>query len=234
MMGELDPPGITIARFHMINRSRCALLLFALGFGPVFTLSIAAQTLVHPAPVEKVIMVTVTESRPAAHGTAKDVLIAQAAGFPNDTCDVVTTFDVVKRFEERQTWKYVRQRIDIVIDGKPYPAKFRDLGFYPLGLNLACIDFESPGVRKQLQLPVLPLEGDESDSASLSYDDVEIAKSDPGTPFLNEKGEITAVLIATPFGPLEFANAEQIRMFLDAAAGLPPWPTLRQRPMVKI
>jgi hypothetical protein len=218
----------------MLNCSRSVLIVCALGSGLVFGLAAGAQTLVHPAPLAKVITVNVTESRHAPHGPDQDVLIAQAVGFPNDTCDVITTFDVVKRYEERQTWSHVRQRIDIVIDGKSYPAKFRDLGFYPLGLNLACIDFESPLLRTQLELPVLPLELKASDPSSLSYDDQEIAKTDPGTPFLNARGEISSVLIATPNGPLEFAVADEIRMFLAAAAGMSPWPTLRQRPLVKI
>ena len=218
----------------MFIRSRCVLVLCALGLGPGFVVAAGGQTLIHPAPVGKIITVTVTESRHGAHGRDQDVLIAQAAGFTNDTCDVITTFDVVKRYEERQTWSQIRQRIDIVIDGKPYPAKFRDLGFYPLGLNLACIDFESPVVRSQLGLPVLPLELKPSDASSLSYDDREIAKTDPGTPFLNAKGEISSVLIATPNGPLEFAMADQIRMFLAAASGMSPWPTLHQRPLVAI
>ncbi len=55
-----------------------------------------------------------------------------------------------------------------------------------------------------------------------------------GTPFLNAKGEISSVLIATPNGPLEFAVADEIRMFVAAAAGMSPWPTLRQRPSVSI
>ncbi len=218
----------------MLNRSRCGLILCALGSGLVFGLPAGAQTLVHPAPVAKVITVTVTESRHAPHGQDQDVLIAQATGFSNDTCDVITTFDVVKRYEERQTWSYVRQRIDIVIDGTPYPAKFRDIGFYPLGLNLACIDFESPVLRTQLQLPLLSLELNLREPASLLYDDKEIAKSDPGTPFLNPEGEVSSVLIATPNGPLEFASADQIRMFLAVAAGISPWPTLRQRSLLSI
>jgi hypothetical protein len=218
----------------MLNRCHGVRVLCAVGLAAVFQASLAAQTLVHPAPVGKTITVTVTESRHARHGRDQDVLIAQAAGFPNDTCDVITTFDVVKRFEERQTWRHVRQRIDIVIDGTSYPAKFRDLGFYPLGLNLACIDFESPTLRTQLQLPVLPLDLKPSNPSSLSYDDQEIAKADPGTPFLNANGEISSVLIATPNGPLEFAVADQIRMFLAAAAGLPSGPALRQRAVVQI
>lgn len=218
----------------MFIRFRCVLILSTLGLALAFGQPSASQTLIHPAPLKKLITVTVTESRRAPHGGDQDVLIAQAAGFSNDTCDVITTFDVVKRYEERQTWTQVRQRIDVVIDGKSYPGKFRDLGFYPLGLNLACIDFESPTLRTQLQLPVLPLELKPSNPALLSYDDQEIAKTDPGTPFLNEKGEISSVLIATPNGPLEFANADEIRLFLAAAAGIAPWPTLRQRPLVAI
>ena len=218
----------------MFVHFRGVLNISVFGLALMLRLPATAQTLIHPAPVGKVITVNVTESRHAPHGPDQDVLIAQAAGFPNDTCDVITTFDVVKRYEERQTWTHIRQRIDIVIDGKSYPAKFRDLGFYPLGLNLACIDFESPTLRAQLQLQVLPLERKPSDPASLSYDDQEIAKTDPGTPFLNAKGEISSVLIATPNGPLEFAVADEIRMFLAAAEGLSPWPTLRQRPLVAI
>ena len=117
-------------------------------------------SLVHPAPASKTITVTVTELRRAKHGEDKEVLIAQAVGFPNDTCDVITTFDVVKPYEERQTWTNIRQQVNIVIDGKSYPAKFRDFGFYPFGLNLACIDFVSPTARAELQIPVLPLETD--------------------------------------------------------------------------
>ena len=158
------------------------------------------------------------------------MVIAQAAGFSNDTCDVITTFDVVKKFEERQTWSNVKQKVEIVIGGKHYPAKFRDFGFYPLGLNLACIDFESPNQRAALQIPALPLQAESTDLALLSYDDGEIAKSDPGTPFLNQQGEVSAVLIASPDGPVEFASADQIRMFLQAASGISPWPTLRPRP----
>lgn len=188
------------------------------------------QTVVHPAPASKVITVTVTESRKAAkHGQDTDVVIAQATGFPNDTCDIITTFDVVKRYEERQTWSNVQQKINIVVDGTSYPAKFRDVGFYPLGLNLACIDFEAPAVRSQLQLTALPLELDGPDASSFSYDDQEIRQTDPGTPFLNGKGEVSSVLIAEPNGPIEFASADQIRMFLMAAEDITPWPSVRRR-----
>src|SRR3954454_22220748 len=116
-----------------------------------------AGSVVHPAPASKTITVTVTETRHAKHGEDQDVLIAQAVGFPNDTCDVITTFDVVKRYEERQTWKNITQQVNIVVDGTSYPAQFRDFGFYPLGLNLACIDFVSPTDRAEVRVPVLPL-----------------------------------------------------------------------------
>ncbi len=210
---------------------RCVptLVVCLLGFGMFSGPVSYGQTVVHPAPASKVITVTVTESRRAKHGPETDVVIAQAAGFPNDTCDVITTFDVVKRYEERQTWSNIQQKINIVVDGTAYPAKFRDVGFYPLGLNLACIDFESPAVRSRLQLAVLPLQMDPPDSPSFSYDDTEIAKSDPGTPFLNTKGEVSSVLIAEPNGPIEFASADQIRMFLNVAEGFSPWPKLRPR-----
>lgn len=192
------------------------------------------MAIVHPAPASKMITVSVTELRRSKHGEDKDVLIAQGVGFPNDTCDVITTFDVVKTYEERETWAEIRQRIDIVVDGKPYPAKLRDFGFYPLGLNLACIDFVSPSMPTELQIPVLPLELDARDSSSFTYDDTEIAKSGPGTPFLNERGEISSVLIATPYGPLEFATAEEIRKFLEAAASVSRWPTLRRHSISSI
>ena len=205
-------------------------------FGLVLAIGLPAcsQTIVHPASAPNVISVTVTESRHAKHGADQDFVIAQAAGFPNDTCDVITTFDVVKTYEARQTWNNVKQRIDIVVDGTSYPAKLRDVGFYPLGLNLACIDFESPATRAQLRLQALPLEEGPRDPSSLTYDDKEIANSHPGTPFLNSRGEVSSVLIAEPFGPMEFAGAEQVRMFLAAAAGMSPWPTLRQRSLLSV
>jgi hypothetical protein len=193
-----------------------------------------SKAVVHPAPGSQVISVTVTDIYHKKHGQDSEVVIAKAAGFPNDTCDVITTFDVVKKYEERQTWSNVKQRVDIVVDGKPYPAKFRDIGFYPLGLNLACIDFESPNLHADLKIPVLSLDQESFGPSSLSYDDKEIAKSDPGTPFLNKQGEISAVLTATDHGQLEFASAEEIRAFLRVASGVAPWPTLSRRSLTAI
>jgi hypothetical protein len=193
-----------------------------------------AQTnkfVVHPASDSQVITVTVTDLVRTKHGKDAEVVIAQAAGFPNDTCDVITTFDVVKMYEERQTWSNVRERVDIVVNGTKYPAKFRDIGFYPLGLNLACVDFESPYLHTELKIPVLPLDRGAISDVSLSYDDKELAKSHPGTPFLNKAGEVSSVLVGTNQGTLEFASAEQIRAFLQLAAAVSPWPTLYQRPL---
>jgi hypothetical protein len=184
------------------------------------------KPVVHPASASQVITVTVTDTyRIKKHGQEKEVVVAQAAGFPNDTCDVITTFDVVKKFEERQTWSNVKQRVDIVVNGTPYPAKLRDIGFYPLGMNLACIDFESPFLHAELKIPVLPLDEDSPGPDSLSYEDKELAKSDPGTPFLNDQGEISSVLV----GQLQFASADDIRTFLKIAANVAPWPKLNSR-----
>jgi hypothetical protein len=185
-----------------------------------------SKPVVHPAPASQVITVTVTDTYRGKRGHEKEVVVAQAAGFPNDTCDVITTFDVVKKFEERQTWGNVKQRVDIVVNGTPYPAKLRDIGFYPLGMNLACIDFESPFLHAELKIPVLQLDEDSPGPYSLSYEDKDLAKSDPGTPFLNQQGEITSVLV----GQLEFASADDIRTFLKVAANVAPWPKLSNRP----
>jgi hypothetical protein len=193
-----------------------------------------SKSVVHPAPASHVITVTLTELHRTKHGKETEVLIAQAAGFPNGTCDAITTFDVVKKYEARQNWSNVRQRVDIVVDGTPYPAKFRDVGYYPLGLNLACIDFDSPVLHAQLKINPLPLDRDPSGASSLSYDDKEIAKSDPGTPFLNKEGEISSVLVPTEDGRLEFASADDIRAFLKVAADVAPWPTLVGRPSSSI
>jgi hypothetical protein len=191
-----------------------------------------SKLVVHPAPASPVITVTVTDLYRVKHGHRAEVVIAQAVGFPNDTCDVITTFDVVKKYEERQTWRNVTQRLDIVVDGTPYPATFRDIGFYPLGLNLACIDFESPFLHAELKIPVLPLDLDSSDApSSLSYDNTEIAKSNPGTPFLNKDGEVSSVLVATDNGQVEFATADDVRTFLKVAANVAPRPTLFHRPL---
>ncbi len=188
------------------------------------------ENVVHPAPASQVITVAVKELRRTRRKQEKEVLIAEAVGFPNDTCDVITTFDVVKMYEERQTWSNVTQRLEIVVDGTPYPATFRDIGFYPLGLNLACIDFESPFLHAELKIPVLPLDLDSSGGPSpLSYDGTEIAKSNPGTPFLNPQGEISSVLVAADNGQLEFASADDIRTFLKVAASVVPRPTLFHR-----
>jgi hypothetical protein len=179
-----------------------------------------SKSVVHPAPASQVIAVTVTDLGRAEHGHDVEILIAQAAGFPNDVCDVVTTFDVVRKYEERQTWRNVRQRVAIVVNGTSYPAKFRDVGLYPLGLNLACIDFDSPFLHAQLNIPVLQLDRDSPGSSSLSYDNKEIAKTDSGTPFLNKRGEISSVLVAIGNGQMEFASADDIRTFLKAAANV--------------
>jgi hypothetical protein len=191
-----------------------------------------STSVVHPASASPVITVTVSDLYRGKHGHQAEVVIAQAVGFPNDTCDVITTFDVVKKYEERLTWSNVTQRLDIVVDGTPYPATFRDIGFYPLGLNLACIDFDSPFLHAELKIPVLPLDLNSSDGPySLSYDDKELAKSNPGTPFLNKEGEVSSVLVAHDNGQLEFASADDVRTFLKAAANVAPRPTLSHRPL---
>lgn len=205
-------------------------MLLILG-NPIQSQAQTNKFVVHPASDAQVITVTVTDLVRTKHGKDAEVVIAQAAGFPNDTCDVITTFDVVKMYEERQTWSNVRERVDIVVNGTKYPAKFRDIGFYPLGLNLACVDFESPYIHTELKIPVLPLDQGAISDVSLSYDDKELAQSHPGTPFLNKAGEISSVLVGTNQGTMEFASAEQIRAFLKLAAAVSPWPTLYQRPL---
>lgn len=208
-------------------------MLLVIG-NPIRGRSQEAKSAVHPALGSQVITVTVTELHRTGHGHDTETLIAQAAGFPTDTCDIITTFDVVKKYEERQTWRNVRQRVDIIVNGTSYPAKFRDIGYYPLGLNLACIDFGSPSLHAELNLPVLPLDRGSPAPSSLFYDDKEIAKSDPGTPFLNNEGEISSVLVPTDDGQLEFASADDIRAFLKAAADVVSWPTLNRRPLSSI
>jgi hypothetical protein len=140
-------------------------MLLVIG-SPLQAAAQVSKSVVHPAPVSQVITVAVRELRRTRRGQEKEVLLAEAVGFPNDTCDVITTFDVVKMYEERQTWSNVTQRLEIVVDGTPYPATFRDIGFYPLGLNLACIDFESPFLHAELKIPVLPLDLDSSGGPS--------------------------------------------------------------------
>lgn len=197
--------------------------------------SLAAGTPdVHAAPSSKIVSVSIKELRRGKHGKDVELLVAQAVGFRNDTCDVLTTFDVVREYEKRQTWSNVRQRVDVTIDGKTYTGKFRDFGYYPLGLNLACIDFESPFVHAELQIPVLPLDLDAPAPSSLAYDAKEIAKCDPGTPLLNKDGAISAVLVAAPNGSSEFASALDIQRFLEIAAAVSPWPKLQRRSLTAI
>jgi hypothetical protein len=195
-------------------------VLLAIG-DPTRGQSQESTSAVRPAHPPQVITVTVTDLLRSKHGVETDVVIARAVGFPTDTCDVITTFDVVQKYELRQTWPKVRQRVDIVVNGTPYPAKFRDIGAYPLGLNLACIDFDSPLLHAGLKIPVLPLEQETPRLSLLSYDDKEVAGIDPGTPFLNKRGEIASVFVATENGALEFASANDIRTFLKAAANVP-------------
>jgi hypothetical protein len=85
-----------------------------------------------------------------------------------------------------------------------------------------------------LNIPVLPLDRDKSDASALSYDDKEIAKSDPGTPFLNKEGEISAVLVPMDDGELNFVSADDVRAFLKVAADVVPWPTLTRRSLSSI
>lgn len=223
-----------------MNKRRGIFSLSVLGILLATGVPAQAQTktensVIHPAPSGQVITVTVKDFRHTRHGKDQEFVIAQAAGFSSETCDVITTFDVVKTYEERETWRNVRQQIEIVVNGRSYPAALRDFGFYPLGLNLACVDFESPLDREDAQLSVLPLEQSSPDISSLAYVDAEIAQSDPGTPFLNNRGEISSVLVATPNGPLEFASADAIRKFLEAASSAPPSsPVLLHRPLSAI
>lgn len=237
--------GNTMKKCSVVVAAGVALLLS--GGAPAPAQTGPGHSVLHPASASQIITVAVKRLR-QSRGKDEAFVIAQAAGFAPElatsalqlssdasrTCDVITTFDVVKIYEERQTWRSVRQQIDIVVNGTAYPAKFREVGFYPLGLNLACIDFESSNDRAAAQLSPLLLEQNTPDSSSLSYNDSEIANSDPGTPFLNANGEISSVLIAAPGGPLEFASADDIRKFLDAASAVAARPVLAHRPLASI
>ena len=219
-------------------KKRCVILAISIGMllttsAPAHTQESQGLSIVHPASAAQMITVAVKNMR-HWHGKDEEFVTAQAAGFATDTCDVVTTFDVVKTYAERQTWHSVRQKIDIVVNGTAYPAKFRELGFYPLGLNLACVDFESPIDRAASQLSALPLDQGSPQFSPLTYNDREIANSDPGTPFLNARGEVSSVLIATPDGPLEFASAQDVRKFLEAASSVSAWPLLVHRAFAAI
>jgi hypothetical protein len=155
--------------------------------------------------------------------------ITKAAGFTAGDCDVITTFDVMVEYEQRQNRPNVREAIEVTIAGKTYEGRLRNIGVYPLGLNLACVDF--PEFAPRERPTVYPLALETVVPSAVTYDE-ELSQYKPGTPFLDKKDRVVAMLaVFDPTAP-EFVSAAQLRQFLREAENVPrSKPHLSYRPL---
>jgi hypothetical protein len=87
------------------------------------------------------------------------VPVGESVGFSTKECDFVTAFSAVEKYEQKETWGNDSQTLAVQMGGQSYEGKLRSHGYYPLGLNLACID-------------LIPLSDKLSQIAKLSVADV--------------------------------------------------------------
>jgi hypothetical protein len=142
---------------------------------------------------------------------------------------VKNTFDIIVEYEQRQSWPNVQESIEVTIAGKTYEGKLRNIGTYPLGLNLACVDFS--GLTPYDCPMVYPLVLETAVPSTVTYEEV-LFQFAPGMPFLNEKGRVVAMLsVFDPTAP-EFVSAAGLRQFLREAEKIPrSEPHLSRQPL---
>jgi hypothetical protein len=165
--------------------------------------------------------------------------IAKAAGFTvgNSSCDILTTWEVVGEYEQRENRPEVREEIIVTIAGEPYEGSLRPMGVNVLNLGLACIDLLPPASNKDLKK--IPLSSGKNIPLSVAYD-ASSKELIPGTPFINKEGKVVAVLIGmfafdnhSSSGPSPgFVSAADIDRFLTLALDVPrAEPALHHRPI---
>lgn len=179
--------------------------------------------------------VVVKELEYFGHGVTRWVEIpgTKAVGFSTDACDFVTAFSNIEEYERSHDWyvggetatlrqkSVIRRMLEVSIGGRRYRGELRNVGVFPMGLNLACID-----------LPVPP--GDIAGYHRLFVDD---SRDDPdlvmppdtlqGTPILSEMGDVVSAFIFDPRGASRFTSGADIREFLREVRKVP-----RSRPLL--
>ena len=167
-------------------------------------------------------VVVVQQLRDGRH-SSHSVIVAKAMGFATDDCDFVTTFDVVSKYEERETWEEVHQRIEVFIAGELYEGRLRPVGVYPMGLDLACIDLAPTPSGKHRTTHPLPLE---TASPSVPYEGDLPPGMVPGAPLFNDKKRVVGMFDLTTDGTPVVISSSNIRRFLKEARRVPrAWPS---------
>lgn len=160
---------------------------------------------------------------------------ATAAGFATDDCDFVTTFAVVEEYERSSTWKVNRENMTVrekdipermlevtMSDGRPHRGELRPLGYFPLGLNLACVDFDSAPPRES---KVYRLSLSTKETASLGQ--IVPPGTIEGTPIFNEIGKVISMYASNPYNPNHIISADELLVFLGEVKKVP-----RSRPLL--
>jgi len=184
---------------------------------------------IRPAYGPAVVHVKVIERANYGRSNERSRVIAETAGFFTESC-LLIPFDAVAMYESRQTWSNIDQRIDVFLDGqsKPHEGRLRNVGIWPLGMDLACIDIAPLMADDRAFIFPLALEPTSSD---VLYDARIPFGIKPGTPLLNAKGRVIGMFIAGAGDSARIIPAAEILRFLREARKVQSaWPTLLIRP----
>jgi hypothetical protein len=124
----------------------------------------------------------------------------KAAGFFADGC-FVTPFENLEEFERSRTWYTgeestayqrkdgIRRMLEVTVGGKTYQGNLRDVGSFPMGLNLACIDFGDDRDREAAGGDLLVSNCHENPGIDMPPSTLE------GTPIFDYAGKVEAVFV---------------------------------------
>jgi hypothetical protein len=148
--------------------------------------------------------VAVKELEYFGHGVSQWVEIpgTRAVGFFADGC-FITPFANLVEYERSRTWytgeettaprhkNGIRRMLEVTIGDKTYQGDLRNVGVFPMGLNLACVDFPNGSVSRAGGEGVHLSVSDQKENPDISMPPNTLQ----GMPVFNYAGEVEAVFV---------------------------------------
>ena len=180
--------------------------------------------------------VAVKELEYFGHGVSQWVEIpgTRAVGFLADGC-FITPFDNLQEYERSRTWylgdeatapqrkKGIRRMLEIAIGGEIYRGDLRNVGIFPMGLNLACVDFGNGDTFEERELGTGLSVSDKKDGSGISIP----PDAPQGMPVFDYAGRVEAVFTTDVRDGASFISGSDILAFLREAKKIP-----RARPLL--
>jgi len=197
-----------------------------IGFLAVSAISSFAQPVQesHPSWYYEVGTMTVTVHY---HYDKKETsyVLSRSAGFTTSTCDFIVPFSAVEIIESEQSHPSGNKTIEVTIGGKIHSATLRTHGYYPLGLNLACLELLPAADENMLE--IVPLKIADGGNQEFTYHGAILGSPTLGYPLMNKSHEVVGMYI----DPETFISSRDINRFTRLlVVGTPHlWPELRHR-----